>query len=70
MANSGTVKTAEGLVKQIYDAATGQLLGAHILGAHAADLIHECTLQLTTQTSATALADMIHAHPTLSELLV
>ena len=61
---------AEGLVKQIYDAATGQLLGAHILGAHAADLIHECTLQLTTQTSATALADMIHAHPTLSELLV
>lgn len=62
--------TTEGLVKQIYDAATGQLLGAHILGAHAADLIHECTLQLTTQTSATALADIIHAHPTLSELLV
>ena len=57
-------------MKQIYDAATGQLLGAHILGAHAADLIHECTLQLTTQTSATALADMVHAHPTLSELLV
>lgn len=62
--------TTEGLVKQLYDSTTGQLLGAHILGAHAADLIHECTLQLTTQTSATALADMIHAHPTLSELLV
>ena len=62
--------TTEGLVKQLYDSTTGQLLGAHILGAHAADLIHECTLQLTTQTSATALADMVHAHPTLSELLV
>ena len=62
--------TTEGLVKQLYDSTTGRLLGAHILGAHAADLIHECTLQLTTQTSATALADMIHAHPTLSELLV
>lgn len=62
--------TTEGLVKQLYDSTTGQLLGAHILGAHAADLIHECTLQLTTQTSAAALADMIHAHPTLSELLV
>ena len=62
--------TTEGLVKQLYDSTTGQLLGAHILGAHAADLIHECTLQLTMQTSAAALADMIHAHPTLSELLV
>ena len=62
--------TTEGLVKQLYDPTTGQLLGAHILGAHAADLIHECTLQLTTQTSVSVLSDMIHAHPTLSELLV
>lgn len=59
----------DGIVKQIYDSHDGKLLGAHILGAHAADLIHEATLQMHASTTRNGLHDMIHAHPTLSELL-
>ena len=58
----------EGILKQIYEAETGRLLGCHILGAHAADLIHQAAMQMATQTPRSAAADMILAHPTLSEL--
>ena len=56
-----------GLFKVIADAATGRLLGAHILGAHAADLIHEAALAMETGATVSQIAHMIHAHPTLAE---
>ncbi|KAF4516303.1 hypothetical protein B566_EDAN000544 [Ephemera danica] len=56
-----------GLFKVIADAATGTLLGAHIVGAHAADLIHEAALAMETGTTVSQIAHMIHAHPTLAE---
>lgn len=59
----------EGVVKQIYATGSGQLLGAHILGTHAADLIHEAALQMISSTTQSGLHNMIHAHPTLSEML-
>lgn len=59
----------EGLVKLLI-AADGRLLGAHILGAHAADLVHEATLAMSLGATAEQLARTIHAHPTLSELVL
>ncbi len=56
-----------GLFKVIADAATGTLLGAHIVGAHAADLIHEAALAMETGATVSQIAHMIHAHPTLAE---
>ena len=56
-----------GLFKVIADASTGKVLGAHIVGAHAADLIHEAALAMETGATVSQIARMIHAHPTLAE---
>ena len=59
----------EGFVKVIWDAADGRLVGAHIVGAGASDLIAEYTLARTTEVNAPSLMHTIHAHPTLAEAL-
>ncbi|MCP9470626.1 MAG: dihydrolipoyl dehydrogenase [Nitrospira sp.] len=56
-----------GLFKIIADAATGKILGAHLVGSHAADLIHEAALAMEVGATADQVARMIHAHPTLAE---
>lgn len=56
-----------GMFKLVSDAATGKLLGVHIAGAHATDLIAEATLALRMGASAADVASTIHAHPTLAE---
>lgn len=56
-----------GMFKLVSDAATGKLLGAHIAGAHATDLIAEAALALRMGASAADVASTIHAHPTLAE---
>ncbi len=61
------VGETSGQFKLISDARSQRLLGAHIIGAHAADLIHEAALALQSGLKGNDLADMIHAHPTLSE---
>jgi dihydrolipoamide dehydrogenase len=58
-----------GFVKLIGDAATDQLLGAHIIGAKASEIIHECALALAADLNVGDLARAIHAHPTVSETL-
>ena len=60
---------AEGLVKIIADADTFELLGFHILGAHASDLIAEGTLALSMEATAFEIVNTIHAHPTLAEAI-
>jgi dihydrolipoamide dehydrogenase len=65
----GVGETA-GLFKVIADARTDRLLGAHILGAHATDLIHEAALAMEVGAPASAVAGMIHAHPTFAEGLM
>jgi dihydrolipoamide dehydrogenase len=57
----------EGLVKIITDARTDRLLGMHILGPRASDLIAEGVLALEFGASAEDVARTCHAHPTLSE---
>jgi dihydrolipoamide dehydrogenase len=56
-----------GMFKIIADGRSGLILGVHIVGAHSADLIHEAALAMQLGAKASAVADMIHAHPTLSE---
>lgn len=56
-----------GHFKVICDARTNHIVGGHIIGSHAADLIHEAALAMEGKMTVTDLADMIHAHPTLSE---
>lgn len=60
----------EGLVKWITEASTGTILGCHICGAHAADLIQEAALAMSAGLGIEAVARTIHGHPTLSETLL
>lgn len=57
----------EGIVKLLADKETDTLLGAHIVGANASELIAECVVTMEFQGCAEDLARIIHAHPTLSE---
>ena len=59
----------EGLVKLIFSAEDGRLLGAHVVGHGAVELIGELTLARRLSVTAEILADTIHAHPTLSETI-
>jgi len=56
-----------GMVKIIADEQTDRVLGVHIIGAHASDLIHEAALAMNKGLTAKDIANTIHAHPTLSE---
>nr|MBC7243719.1 dihydrolipoyl dehydrogenase [Chloroflexota bacterium] len=57
----------EGLVKIVAESKYGQILGVHIVGPHASDLIQEGTLALTLEATLDELEVAIHPHPTLSE---
>lgn len=59
----------DGLAKVIYRKDTGELLGVHIIGIHASDLIQEAANAISKRQSVHELAFNIHAHPTLSEVL-
>ena len=59
-----------GFCKVIAEAGSGKILGVHIVGAHAADLIHEAALAMQLGATVTQVANMIHAHPTLAEGLM
>jgi len=58
-----------GFVKLVGDAGTDQLLGAHIIGAKASEIIHECALAIAADLNLHDLAQAIHAHPTVTEAL-
>ena len=64
------VGSSEGLVKVIFDADTDELLGAHILGAEASDLIAEVGIARTLETTHYEMLKTVHAHPTLSEAIM
>lgn len=59
--------TPEGHVKLVADARTGELLGGHIVGAAAGEMIHEVVLAMAGRVPVRAAADAIHAYPTISE---
>lgn len=59
----------DGRVKVLAEAATGRLLGVHLIGPHAGELIAEATAALALGATAADLAGICHAHPTLAEAL-
>jgi dihydrolipoamide dehydrogenase len=60
-------QTTEGFVKVLADAKTDRVLGVHIVGPMAGELIHECAVLMEFGGSSEDLARTCHAHPTLSE---
>ncbi|MBO4871420.1 MAG: dihydrolipoyl dehydrogenase [Muribaculaceae bacterium] len=70
--NGKAVSMAEtdGLVKMIVDADTRKIVGCHICGAHAADLIQEVVMAMNADATVDQLASSIHGHPTLTEVVM
>ena len=60
---------AEGLVKTVFDAKTGELLGAHMVGAEVTELIQGYVIGRTLETTEAELMETVFAHPTLSEAM-
>jgi dihydrolipoamide dehydrogenase len=63
------VGEVDGFAKFVADATTGRLLGAHIIGPHAGDLLAEPTFARLVEGTAEEIAMSVHAHPTLTEVL-
>lgn len=61
---------AEGLVKLVVDKEYGEILGCHIVGRGATDLIAEIGLARTLEATTAELTETVHAHPTLSEAIL
>ena len=59
----------EGFVKILRDKKYGEILGAHIVGSHASELIHELTVARENEYTVEEVDLAIHAHPTLSEAI-
>ncbi len=62
-------KETDGIAKIVFRKDTGELLGVHIIGIHASDLIQEAANAIARREVVSNLAFNIHAHPTLSEVL-
>ncbi len=65
-----SLRETDGFVKVVTEVATGRLLGIHIVGPNASDLISEAVLALETVATAEDMALTIHPHPTLGEALM
>jgi dihydrolipoamide dehydrogenase len=59
-----------GLVKIVSEKKYGEILGAHIIGPHASDLIHEVVVSIKLESTIEELMSTIHAHPSLSEAVM
>jgi dihydrolipoamide dehydrogenase len=65
-----TLNQTEGMVKFVVDAKYGEILGVHILGPEASELIAEAVLAMQMETTYKDIGSCIHAHPTLSEAMM
>jgi pyruvate/2-oxoglutarate dehydrogenase complex dihydrolipoamide dehydrogenase (E3) component len=63
-----TEEEAEGFVKIICAGRKQKIVGAHIVGPHAGELIHEVVLAMKQRLSVTALGGMVHVYPTLTQV--
>jgi len=59
----------EGMVKTVFDAKTGELLGAHMIGAEVTEMIQGYTIARTLETTETELMNTVFPHPTVSETM-
>ena len=60
----------DGFVKVVADKTYGEILGCHIIGKGATDLIAEISLAQTLEATTMELSNTVHAHPTLSEAIM
>lgn len=60
---------ADGFIKVLADAKTDEILGVHITGANASDLIAEAAVAMEFKAAAEDIARICHAHPSLSEVM-
>jgi dihydrolipoamide dehydrogenase len=60
---------AEGMVKTVFDAKTGELLGAHMIGAEVTELIQGYVVGRQLETTEEDLIQTVFPHPTLSEMM-
>lgn len=65
-----TIGEPEGMVKVIASSEDNTIIGVHIMGAHASDLIHEGALAVSNKMRVEDIKNTIHAHPTLSECFI
>jgi dihydrolipoamide dehydrogenase len=63
------IEEPEGLIKTIFDETTGELLGAHMIGAHVTEMIQGYVIAKTLEATEEDLAHVIFPHPTLSEAM-
>lgn len=59
-----------GMAKVVADRISGRLLGLHLIGAHASDMVHEGAVLMRQGATVHAIAHTVHAHPTLSEAIL
>lgn len=64
------IDAIDGLIKIVAEERTGKILGVHIVGPHASDLLGEAVLALKKNCTLDELAAAIHAHPTLAEIMM
>jgi dihydrolipoamide dehydrogenase len=67
---SVAIEQPDGLIKVLLDPDSKEIIGAHVVGAEATELIHEILLARTAELLPEDIANMIHAHPTLSEAVM
>lgn len=65
-----TMGDVDGMVKLIIDADTHLILGCHILGAHAADLVQEVATAMANGLTVESIARTVHIHPSLTEIVL
>ncbi len=64
-----SMQETEGYFKLLADADSGMILGAHMFGVHSSDIIHEVVVLMNMYATVADLRNIIHAHPTLSEVV-
>lgn len=67
---AGAIGEREGFVKIIFDSKYGEILGAHIIGAEATELIAEIGIAKSLEATYETILGTVHAHPTLSEMVM
>jgi len=60
----------EGFCKIVEDASSGRIIGAHLMGAHSSDIIHELSAFVALGVTVSKARSLIHSHPTLSEVVL
>jgi len=70
LAKSHVIGEITGMIKVVSDATNDQILGVHIIGPHATDLVHEAAIAMSLEAKAADMGRVVYAHPTLSEALM